>query len=462
MLALSPLRRLGLAFATALVFFMTLGLASAQASDTFRLSSTRYSASEGAGHAVITITRSSARYAGIVRYIAIHQTADAYADYTPVKDGVEFSKGQYSATFTVPIVDDNVVEQPESLLIGLFGPADYGPSLATLAHDPEHALLTIVDNDAIITNRDNTNPLQVNPVDGNPLPGARFFVDREWGLAARFVHRYPSLRTIAAQPETKRFGGWDSNGGLAVNRFLTRAAAADPSAVPLIAAYRLKHVRCGNHSDSRREQGAYKRWIAGFARGIGNYRAVLFLEQDALITAGCLSRTGLRVRLAELRYAVDKLSRLPHLVTYLDAGASDAVPPGRTAHLLRLADVRKIQGFFTNSTHFAWTRKEISYGNRISRATGGKHFVVSTAANGRGPLVPHNRVKYGNSVLCNPSGRGLGPKPTTSTGFPRVDAFVWIGNPGRSGGPCHGSPSTGVFWPEYAMGLVQRADFSVR
>ncbi|MGI8580411.1 MAG: glycoside hydrolase family 6 protein, partial [Solirubrobacteraceae bacterium] len=456
------LRRLGLAFATALVFFMTLGLASAQASDTFRLSSTRYSASEGAGRAVITVTRSSARYAGIVRYIAIHQTADAYADYTPVKDGVEFAQGQYSATFTVPIVDDNAVEQPETVLIGLFGPADYGPSLAMLAHDPEHALLTIVDNDAIATSRDNTNPLQVSPVNGNPLPGARFFIDREWGLAARFVHRYPSLRTIADQPETKRFGGWDPNGGLAVNRFLTRAEAADPGAVPLLAAYRLKHVRCGNHSDSGREQDSYKRWIAGFARGIGNYRAVLFLEQDALITAGCLSSTGLRVRLAELRYAVDKLSRLPHLVTYLDAGASDAVPPARTARLLRLADVRKIQGFFTNSTHFARTRKEIDYGNRISHATGGKHFVVSTAVNGRGPLVPHNRVKYGNSVLCNPSGRGLGPKPTTSTGFPRVDAFIWIGNPGRSGGPCHGSPATGVFWPEYAMGLVQRADFRVR
>jgi endoglucanase len=247
-----------------------------------------------------------------------------------------------------------------------------------------------------------------------------------------------------------------------VNRYLTRAEAADPGAVPLLAAYRLKHVRCGNHSDSRREQAAYKRWVAGFARGIGNYRAVLFLEQDALITAGCLSSRGLRVRLAELRYAVDKLSRLPHLVTYLDAGASDAVSAGRTARLLRLAGVRKIQGFFTNSTHFAWTRKEISYGRRISRATGGKHFVVSTAVNGRGPLVPRSRVRYGNSVLCNPSGRGLGPRPTTKTGFARVDGFFWVGNPGRSGGPCHGSPKTGVFWPAYAMGLVRRADFRVR
>jgi endoglucanase len=458
----TPLRRLGLAFAAALVLCMTLGLSSAQAADTFRLSSTHYSVSEGAGRAVITITRSSARYGGVVRYIATHLTADPYADYTPVKNAVEFSPGQYSANFTVPIVDDNAVEQSETIALGLFGPADYGPSLGVLAHTPEGATLTIVDNDAIATTRNNSNPLDVNPVGGNPLPGARFFVDREWGLAARFINRFPSLRTIADQPETKRFGGWDPNGGLAVNRFLTRAEAADPSAVPLLAAYRLKHVHCGNHSDSRREQDAYKRWIAGFARGIGNYRAVLFLEQDALITAGCLSSTGLRVRLAELRYAVDKLARLPHLVTYLDAGAADAVPAARTAHLLRLADVGRIQGFFLNSTHMDWTRKEIAYGRRISRATGGKHFVVSTAANGRGPLVPHNRVKNGNEVLCNPSGRGLGPKPTTSTGFPGVDAFIWIGNPGRSGGPCHGSPATGVFWPAYAMGLVARADFRVR
>ena len=66
--------------------------------------------------------------------------------------------------------------------------------------------------------------------------------------------------------------------------------------------------------------------------------------------------------------------------------------------------------------------------------TGGKHFVVNTAMNGRGPLVPNDRVQNGNEDLCNPPERGLGPMPTFDTGFPSVDAFAWIAYPGRSSG----------------------------
>jgi endoglucanase len=95
--------------------------------------------------------------------------------------------------------------------------------------------------------------------------------------------------------------------------------------------------------------------------------------------------------------------------------------------------------------------------------TGGKHFVVSTSANGRGPLVPSSRVRYGNEILCNPPRRGLGPKPTFRTGYRNVDAFAWIGNPGKSGGACRpGAPSTGVFWPALALSLVRHADFRGR
>jgi endoglucanase len=125
--------------------------------------------------------------------------------------------------------------------------------------------------------------------------------------------------------------------------------------------------------------------------------------------------------------------------------------------------VSQIQGFFVNSTHFDWTSHEIKYGEEVSRLTGGKHFVVNTAENGRGPLVPSSRVKYGNEILCNPPGRGLGPLPTFNTGFPNVDAFAWIAYPGRSGGQCRpGAPPTGTFWVPLALSLARNADFAVR
>ena len=98
------------------------------------------------------------------------------------------------------------------------------------------------------------------------------------------------------------------------------------------------------------------------------------------------------------------LAKLPRTVVYLDAGAADALPVTRAAQLLREAGVAHAQGFFLNATHFDWTLHEIHYGWQISRLTGGKHFVVNTAENGRGPLVPRNRNKRGNEVLCNPRG----------------------------------------------------------
>jgi endoglucanase len=71
-------------------------------------------------------------------------------------------------------------------------------------------------------------------------------------------------------------------------------------------------------------------------------------------------------------------------------------------------------------------------------------------------------VHHGNEVLCNPPGRGLGPKPTFHTGYRRVDAFAWIANPGKSGGQCRaGAPKTGNFWLGLALELVRNANYRV-
>ena len=143
--------------------------------------------------------------------------------------------------------------------------------------------------------------------------------------------------------------------------------------------------------------------------------------------------------------------------------SQDAAPARVTARLLRRAGVGEIQGFFVNSTHFDWTSKEIACGEKISRLTGGKHFVINTADNGQGPLRTRDPAKQGAEVLCDPPGRGLGPLPTADTGYPNVDAFAWIANPGVSGGGCRpGAPPSGVFWPHLALELVRHADFRVR
>jgi endoglucanase len=253
--------------------------------------------------------------------------------------------------------------------------------------------------------------------------------------------------------------------GTAVSRYLTRAAAQEPGTIPLLATYRLVHGVC-NSGDSPADQQAYHGFITGFAQGVGSYPAVLFLEMDSLITAPCLNRHGLATRMSELSDAIDILvATCPHLVVYLDAGAADALTPRQAAGLLERAGVQKIEGFFLSSTHFDWTKTELRFGRKISMLTGGKHFVVNTGENGRGPLRPKNIAKQGLEVLCNPVGRGLGPLPTTQTGYRNVDMFAWTSNPGESGGQCHdqpgyemaGAPPTGQYWPAYGLMLVRNA-----
>ncbi len=433
----------------------------------FHLQSANLTVAENAGAAVITIVRRDVRREAQIRYCTVGLTARPGIDYRNVRAMIDFQAGQASATFRIPIIDHGLPTPPKTVHIKLFGPSPIGMA------EPYKAVLTILGNDPLPV-ADPLNPLAlpIPPPSTNPLVGAQFFVDDRDGPAARAARDLgrrgstaAALNVIASQPGTYRFGSW--NGafpGPAVANYLARAATEEPGTVPMIMTYRILSGHCGHWADSPARALAYHNWITSFARGISGYRAVLYLEMDALITTPCLTAHGVDVRMAELRDAIDILTaNCPRLVIYLDAGAADAVPAPRIADLLRRAGVAKIQGFFLNSTHFDWTSREIRFGEQISRLTGGKHFVVNTGENGRGPLRPPDPVHQGNEVLCNPLGRGLGPRPTTNTGYPNVDALAWTSNPGESGGACvPGAPGTGRYWPAYAAMLVRNADYRVR
>ena len=102
--------------------------------------------------------------------------------------------------------------------------------------------------------------------------------------------------------------------------------------------------------------------------------------------------------------------------------------------MLNAVGVRSIRGFYTNDTHLNWTIDEIHWGEKVSALTGGSHFIINTADNGRGPKKNPHPVVQGNEDLRNPPGRGAGPPTTTQTGFPLVDAFMWVHVPRRAAG----------------------------
>jgi endoglucanase len=118
------------------------------------------------------------------------------------------------------------------------------------------------------------------------------------------------------------------------------------------------------------------------------------------------------------------------------------------ARRLRRAAVAKADGFALNVSNFRTTAEIAEYGTALSDRLNGAHFVVDTSRNGRGPA----------KTWCNPKGRGLGARPTTDTGHPRIDAFLWIKTPGESDGQCERRhPPAGHWWPKYALNLARRA-----
>ena len=293
----------------------------------------------------------------------------------------------------------------------------------------------------------------------NPFAGARFYVNPD-SNAARTAAAWRArgrtgdaraLTKLAQQPQAVWFGDWNGSDASSDVRDAvgtTRAAGA----LPVLVAYDIPGRDCGGYSTGgARSPGAYRAWINGLARGIGSGHAVVVLEPDAIPELDCMTAGDQRTTLSLLSYAVRKLGSNSGTAVYLDAGNRGWQPPAVIAGRLRRAGVAAARGFSLNVSNFDWTASEESYGNRISSLIGGKHFVVDTSRNGRGPAAA--------AAWCNPPGRGLGRPATTATGDPLADALFWIKAPGESDGPCNGGPAAGVWWPKYALGLARRAAF---
>lgn len=256
------------------------------------------------------------------------------------------------------------------------------------------------------------------------------------------------IRRIAEQPQALWLGEWRADVRATVARRVARARAG--GRVPVLVAYNVPNRDCGQHSSGGAASAAdYRGWIGQIAAGIGAAPVVVILEPDALAGMDCLSRADRRERIQLLKDAVIRLSALPAVALYIDAGNPGWVPAARMAKRLRAVGVGRARGFAVNVAAFETTARSRAYGRAISRRTGRAHFVIDTSRNGAGPSAPGD--------WCNPSGRALGEFPTTQTGDALVDAFLWVKRPGESDGACNGGPPAGTWWPEYALDLARRA-----
>ncbi|GAA1995366.1 glycoside hydrolase family 6 protein [Microbacterium ulmi] len=202
-------------------------------------------------------------------------------------------------------------------------------------------------------------------------------------------------------------------------------------------------------------------------------------------------------RFAQLNHAVDALAALPAASVYLDGVHSGWLNVGEISDRLLKGGVQKADGFFLNASNYQFTANLTAYGRWISSCiafvtevpsgsfaecgnqywNGGPannwsgvamsnygqwsagdpdpalntdgvdsryasqlgavaastRYVIDTSRNGQGPW----QAAPDQEDWCNPPGRGLGAVPTTNTGVPLVDAYLWIKVPGESDGTCY-------------------------
>lgn len=242
--------------------------------------------------------------------------------------------------------------------------------------------------------------------------------------------------------------------------------------------------------------------------------------------AGADPATAAADRFEQLNYAVDALGALAATSVYLDGTHSGWLGVGDISDRLIKAGVEQAEGFFLNASNYVETERLAKYGTWISDcinlsqnswwepawcasqyypanpgdfSTWGlsdaayeqayidtgvtrdpasqAHFVLDTSRNGQGPWAgpaapyPGAPPKADPEVWCNPPARGLGERPTTTTGDPFIDAYLWIKVPGESDGQCFRGtggpldpergmqdPAAGQWFAEQARELIEFAD----
>src|SRR6185369_16276478 len=108
-----------------------------------QFSNVSYSANENQGTATVTVARTGGSMGSVsVNYATSDGTATVGSDYTAASGTLTFADGEMSKTFTIPIIDDTLVENDEAINLTLSNPTG-GAALGSLAS----ASLVIVSDD---------------------------------------------------------------------------------------------------------------------------------------------------------------------------------------------------------------------------------------------------------------------------------------------------------------------------
>jgi endoglucanase len=275
----------------------------------------------------------------------------------------------------------------------------------------------------------------------HPFRGAFLYRD-DWSAAAGWQRSHgnpPWLDAITTAPQAM----W-LNGPQELEHLPEHARAAKArGALLVLVAYYIPNRDCANFKDGAPDADAYLYWIKHLNQSLGNTKAVIIVEPDALL-ARCFDAE----RAILLRLAVHELAAAGHFV-YIDAGHSNWMSQEETAMRLIGVGIQEAQGFSLNVSNRQSTKDSDDWGWKLSKLVGDREFVIDTSRNGIGP-PPDDPKRH--DEWCNSDHQALGDRPTTSPNG-HAAALLWIKPPGESDGRCNGETTYG-FSPRQAARLI--------
>jgi endoglucanase len=182
--------------------------------------------------------------------------------------------------------------------------------------------------------------------------------------------------TAAQAAEPGNQGSQQADAAVARQVRLTLAAASLERAVPIFVAYNIPGRDCSEYSaGGAPTDAAYDAWIDAIGSALGNAKAVVIEEPDALgdLPGYCGSAYATAfpditntTRIDDIRYAVATLESDPNISLYLDGGNSAWQNVGGMAQTLTAADVQQSQGFFLNVSNYQYDTNSDYYGTWVS------------------------------------------------------------------------------------------------
>jgi endoglucanase len=264
-------------------------------------------------------------------------------------------------------------------------------------------------------------------------------------------HSKELLGRIATRPLAFWFGSWFADGDAkqVAHNFIASVTGGNSKVLSQMVVFRLdpwEGGACPGGWNAANQRG-YRRWIDGFAAGIGGARVAIVLQPDLAFSTCASSRAPIEL----VNYAAHKLNALPHTTVYIDGGVHYWPSFNQAVSMLEQAGIRDVRGFALNMSEFDTTGGEIEYGAQLAQALAragypNKRFVINTAGNGHGFL--NGQVSDPNNPpICHSRSQTtcvtLGIPPTThvassrwhlsggdaNLAFHYVDAYMWVDRP---------------------------------